>query len=246
MSSPAGVPAQLIAIGLVQPTPPDRRRADIRLDVTVQRRTDQLESRTVGSARRPLITPTSPRGRARADRVAVMYRGEIVEQARPSRCCAVRRTTTPSRTLPCLGCRWARAGRTAAREWIPPVTSRSCQSVTSSECARRLGRVVQGGRCPFDIRAGSTVGGRESGSRRPRRTWCSVWRPSRAKHRVRGQRPDHHAREGVRPCAGGCSPSSRTRILLDPRFTIARTIAEPPAVTRSATPRRGGSGCSSC
>ena len=218
------------------------------LDVTVQRRIlDQLESLTVGSGTAVfLITHDLALAAERADRVAVMYRGEIVEQS-PSK--QVLRSPSHDYTKSLIaavpGLSLERAPvRTAARERIstsdvPLVSVRHVVKEYalrggSAESFKAVDDVS------FDIRAGSTVSVvGESGSGKSTTANMVLGLETITSGNIVFEGNDLTTMRGkelfalrrrVQPVFQ--NPYSS----LDPRFTIARTIAEPLAVHKVGDP----------
>ncbi|MGV8850664.1 MAG: ABC transporter ATP-binding protein [Propionibacteriaceae bacterium] len=222
------------------------------LDVTVQRRIlDQLETLTSGSGTALfLITHDLALAAERADRVVVMYRGEIVEQG-PSE--EVLRSPSHDYTKSLIaavpGLSLGRAPlRTAARERISSaeVPLVSVRNVVKEYALRgRSGgafRAVDD--VSFDIRAGSTVSlVGESGSGKSTTANMLLGLETVTAGGILFEGADLAAMRGrellalrrrVQPVFQ--NPYSS----LDPRYTIARTIAEPLAVHKvgDATSRR--------
>ena len=209
------------------------------LDVTVQRRIlDQLETLTSGSGTAVfLITHDLALAAERADRVAVMYRGQIVEQGLSEQ---VLRTPTHDYTKSLIaavpGLSLGRAPmRTAARERISSqdVPLVSVRNVVKDYALRGRSsgpfRAVDD--VSFDIRAGSTVSlVGESGSGKSTTanmllgletlTSGSILFEGANLSTMRG-RQLFALRRRVQPVFQ--NPYSS----LDPRYTIARSIAEP-------------------
>jgi peptide/nickel transport system ATP-binding protein len=212
------------------------------LDVTVQRRIlDQLETLTAGSGTAVfLITHDLALAAERADRVAVMYRGEIVEQGESKQ--VLRHPThayTKSLIAAVPGLSLDRAPvRTAARERISTqeIPLVSVRNVVKEYALR--GRSSAPFRAvddiSFDIRQGSTVSlVGESGSGKSTTanmllgletvTSGSILFEGANLASMRG-RELFALRRRVQPVFQ--NPYSS----LDPRYTISRTIAEPLAV----------------
>jgi peptide/nickel transport system ATP-binding protein len=209
------------------------------LDVTVQRRIlDRLGSLTSGSGTAVfLITHDLALAAERADRVVVMHRGQIVEQGPSAK---VLRTPTHDYTRALIaavpGLALARATGTrepAAQEGTPLVSVRHVVKEFSLR-GRSSGTFRAVDDVSFDIRSGTTVSlVGESGSGKSTTanmllgletiTSGSILFEGADLSRMRGKEL-FALRRRVQPVFQ--NPYSS----LDPRYTVARTIAEPLAV----------------